>query len=90
MSGKSQVKAASCFFFFKDIYFMFYITFLQHKVQGKELPGHCRNSAHCGPRGRLLQENLHQARVLPEPVWTSHGSGALLRELLCPHQDQIQ
>lgn len=66
------------------------MLFLKRQVQGKELPGYCGNSPYCRPRGRLLQENLHQTRVLSEPVWTSHGSGPLLGELLCPHQDQIQ
>ncbi|TMS19772.1 Scm-like with four MBT domains protein 2 [Larimichthys crocea] len=50
----------------------------QSQVQGKELPGHCGNRPYCRPCSRLLQENLHQARVLPKPVWTPHGSGALL------------
>jgi len=64
--------------------------FLVCQVQGEELPGHGGDRPHRRPRGGLLQENLHQAGVLPKPVWTSRGSGALLGELLGPHQDQIQ
>lgn len=60
------------------------------QIQRKELQSHGGNCPYCRPCSWFLQENLHQARVLPKPVWTSHGSGSLLWELLRSHQDQIQ
>ena len=66
------------------------LTLTREQVQPEELQGAGGGVQLKRADRGVLSSDVYQARVLPSPLQPLPGQGAVPRELLATHQDQIQ